>query len=348
MFSRASAKSAALLFVILSLVIVNISNLSYAFDFEPRSVVISTGVPSAVAEHDFSLTPARSDDIGSLVFEYCSNTPIIYVACIAPAGLDLSSASLISQSGNTGFSIDTVDSTVNKIVLSRTASPAIITASTYNFANITNPSTPGESVFVRIASFGSNDGSGAFIDKGAVAFAVQNTFIVNTYVPPFVRLCVGITVAPDCSSFIGDSIDLGILSSTHANFGNSQFATGTNDPSGYNVYALGTTMTSGNNIITALPAPTASIPGAQQFGINLRANLNPVTGQDPVGLGTGIPSPNYNIQNRFIFNDGDNIASSTLPSDYNRMTVSYLVNVPKSQIPGVYSTTITYLAVVQF
>jgi hypothetical protein len=30
------------------------------------------------------------------------------------------------------------------------------------------------------------------------------------------------------------------------------------------------------------------------------------------------------------------------------MTVSYLVNVPSNQPPGVYATTITYVATVQF
>jgi hypothetical protein len=107
-------------------------------------------------------------------------------------------------------------------------------------------------------------------------------------------------------------------------------------------------MTSGNNIIPSLPLPTASLPGTGQFGINLRANLIPTVGQDPVGLGTGSPSANYDIPNRYTFNDGDNISSSALTSDYNRMTVSYLVNVPKGQAPGIYSTTMTYVATVQF
>jgi hypothetical protein len=141
---------------------------------------------------------------------------------------------------------------------------------------------------------------------------------------------------------------MGILSSNSANKGQSQYAVATNDPTGYNVFATGTTMTSGNNLIPSLTLPTASLPGTGQFGINLRANLIPVVGQDPVGFGTGLPSANYNIPNRYLFNDGDNISSSSLPSDYNRMTVSYLVNVPKAQPPGIYSTTLTYVATVHF
>ncbi len=322
--------------------------LSYAVDLNFRSITLSSGVPSAITTHTVRFSLVSPDNVGSIVMEYCGNSPIIYVACTPPAGLNVSAASLTSQSGNTSFIIDSADTTANKIVLSRPPAAGDPAPNVYVFDNITNPSTAGQTVYVRISTYASIDGSGPYIDKGGVAFAVQNIFTVGTYVPTFIKLCVGLTVAPDCSSFSGDSIDLGILSSVRANTGQSQFATGTNDPTGYNVYALGTTMTSGSNIIKSIPAPAASFPGTPQFGINLRANLIPPVGQDPVGLGTGVPNANYNIPNRFIYNDGDSIASSPLNSDYNRLTVSYLVNVPKNQTPGIYTTTITYLAIVEF
>jgi hypothetical protein len=313
-----------------------------------RSVTLSTGVPSAVAEHLFKFTLPSTDDIGSIVFEYCSNSPLINFPCTPPAGLDVSSASLASQSGNVGFSIDGADSTANVIVLSRPTLAGNLLPNTYQFTNITNPSTAGQSVFVRIWTHNASDGSGPKIDGGAAAFAVQNIFNVGAFVPPFLKLCVGITVAPDCSAMSGDSIDLGTLSASRVSFGQSQFATATNDPNGYVVYSLGTTMTSGNNIIPALPAPSASFPGTGQFGLNLRANLIPAVGQDPVGFGTGLPAANYDMPNRFLFIDGDSITSSSLTSDYNRMTVSYIANIPSNQAVGIYATTVTYLATVQF
>lgn len=313
-----------------------------------RSIVISTGVPSAVATHLIKFDEATNGNIGSITFEYCSNSPIRFEACTPPAGLNVNAANLVSQTGNTGFTIDAADTTANTIVLTRAAAPGIIGPTSYFFDNITNPSTSGETVFVRVWTHTSSDGSGPQIDGGAVAFSVQDVFNIGAYIPPFLRLCVGIIVAPDCSSLVGDSLDLGDLSSTRANAGTSQFATATNDPSGYVIYALGTTMTSGNDTIPSLGAPTASSPGSGQFGINLRANLAPAVGQDPVGLGTGAPTANYNIPNRFLFNSGDSITTADLPSNYNRMTVSYLVNIPKSQAAGIYSTTMTYVATVQF
>lgn len=313
-----------------------------------RSVTPSSGVPSATADYLFKFTLPSTNTVGSIVFEYCADSPLIFDPCTPPAGLDVTAATLASQSGNTGFSIDSADSTANVIVLSRPPAAGNLTPNTYKFTGITNPSTPGQSVFVRMWTHAAADGSGPKQDGGASAFAVQSVFNVGAFVPPFVQICVGISVAPDCTSASGDSIDLGTLSASRASAGQSQFATATNDPNGYVVFSLGQTMTSGNNIIPSLSLPAASFPGTGQFGINLRANLIPTVGQDPVGLGTGLPAANYSIPNRFLFNDGDSITSSSLPSDYNRMTVSYVVNIPSNQAPGIYATTITYLATVQF
>jgi len=315
---------------------------------QDRSVVIGSGTVSAVTTEDIRFTLPSSANVGSLVLEYCSNLPWIGYICTAPTGLDLTSATIDSLIGNTGFSIDSTHSTVNKLVLTRPSDPVTNVPNELVLGNTVNPSVPGSTVYIRISSQASTDGTGPTIDTGAVAFAVQSIFNVNAFVPPFLKLCVGITVAPDCSTMVGDSIDLGELSSTVANKGQSQYATATNDPSGYVIYALGTTMTSGNNTIPSLSSPVASLPGTGQFGINLRANLIPAVGQDPVGVGTGTPTPNYDIPNRFVFNNGDSITSASLPSDYNRMTVSYLVNIPKNQPSGIYSTTMTYVATVQF
>jgi hypothetical protein len=155
-----------------------------ALFFEPRSVSLSSGTPLAVASHDFAIQFPSTNNVGSLVFEYCSNTPLPEVPCIPPSGLDVSGASLALQSGNTGFTIDTSASSANKIVLSRPLAPGLLVLSRYNFDNITNPSTPAETVYVRLLSFASNDGSGAYIDKGAATFAVQSVFNVGAFVPP--------------------------------------------------------------------------------------------------------------------------------------------------------------------
>jgi hypothetical protein len=201
---------------------------------------------------------------------------------------------------------------------------------------------------VRISTYPTVDATGPENDEGAVAFVTVNRFDVNAFVPPFLKLCVGLNISNDCSSVSGDSLDLGILTSNATKFGTSEFSTGTNSPSGYNIYALGTTMTSGNNIIPAINPAGGSQRGSSQFGFNLRANTSPSVGQNPQGIGTGTPQAGYNAPNVFKFQNGDNIASSNLSTDFSKMTVSYVVNINSGQSPGVYSTTITYLGVANF
>lgn len=309
-----------------------------------RSVTVSSSLASVVTSHNFKFNFISTSNIGSITFLYCDNTPLIGSACNAPAGLNVSAATLTGQTGNTGFGIDTTDTTNNQIVLTRASAPAAAVASSYDFANITNPSTSDRTVFVRITTYASADGSGSYTDYGSVAFATNSPFSVSTTVPPFVNLCAGVTVASDCSSTSGDHISMGSLSISQAKTATSQFAGATNSTTGYAVYLLGTTMTSGNNFIPALSTPTASKPGTSQFGINLTVNTGPAVGQGPSGAGTASPTVRYGTANRFTFVNGDMVASSGIPSEYNRMTVSYLANIGSSQPGGVYSTTITFLA----
>lgn len=294
------------------------------------------------------MTYASSTTVGSIVFQYCIDSAMPGDPCTPPAGLDLSSVALVQQTGNTGFSIDTVNSTPNKIVLTRPPTSASPVQSTYTFSPVTNPSTVNQTTYVRISTYTTADGTGPLTDKGSVAFSTTQTFTVGAFIPPFVELCVGVTVAPDCSSTNGDSIDLGTLSSRSTKAATSQYAVGTNDVTGYETFVIGSTMTSGNNVIPAAGTPTNNRPSTSQFGLNVRKNNGPLVGLDPTGTGTGVPAAQYDTPDLFSFVSGSLISSSDLSTEFNRMTVSYIVNVNPSQPAGVYNTSMTYLASVQF
>jgi hypothetical protein len=319
-----------------------------ALHLQNHSVKVSTSIISAVANYDFTFTYPSAGVVGSVVFQYCDSGALIDMPCNAPAGLDTSSASLVSQTGNVGFSIDTLNSTANKIVLTRVPAAAATIPSAYSFDNITNPSTPNATTYVRITTYASMDGTGPNTDDGAVAFATVSPFEVSAVVPPYLKLCVGIVVTDNCSTVSGDNLDLGVLSATSSKFGTSEFSAGTNSFTGYNIYTLGTTMTSGNNIIPAINPAGSSQAGISQFGLNLRANTKPPVGEDPQGAGTGAPIAGYNTSNIFKFQNGENIVSSSSSTDFSKMTVSYVVNINNNQPPGIYSTTVTYLAVGNF
>lgn len=323
------------------------SGSGHAAKLTNRSVQILSSRPSVTTGHNFGFDMTSSGSIGSIEFEYCDNDPFAGTACTAPAGLVVFSATLDTQTGEAGFIVDPL-STANKIILSR--APSAVTPPrpvTYSFSNIVNPAAPVHTVYVRISTFASVDATGPRTDEGAVAFATASGISVDGFVPPYITFCAGISVALDCSTSSGTKLNFGELSTTETRFLTSQFAGATNDESGYVVSLAGTTMTSGNNTIPALTSSSTSSAGTGQFGINLRANSAPSVGVDPVGSGSATADADYNAPNQFRFQN-DILASSPISTDFNRFTVSYIINIPDGQAPGVYSTTLTYIAVASF
>ncbi len=336
-----------LVFFLLLVMFVPFNN-AKAADLKPRSIIIGSSLASEVTTHEFRFTTITSGSIGSVVFEYCSNLPFFGAPCTAPNGLVVNSASITSQSGITGLSLSPGDSAANKIVLTRSVSVVNPTAVSINLSNITNQSNPNETVFVRISTLASTNGLGTPVDFGPVVYSTADGVGVGGYVPPFLTFCVGVTVELNCSSTNGSLINLGELSERDPSTGTSQFAVATNDPTGYNAYVSGGTMTAGNEIIPALASNAGSSIGTSQFGINLRSNSSPSVGADVTGSGTGVPVTGYNSSNSFRYNDGELIAQSPLPTNYNKFTVSYLVNISEDQAPGVYASSFTYTGIASF
>ncbi len=318
-----------------------------ASDLYSRRVIVGSSRPSAVTTYQFDFTIPSFSNLGSIEFEFCTNNPYIGTACTTPAGFDSSGVTLDSQIGETGFSVDGGLTTSSKVVLTRASVPSVGVPATYVLGNITNPSVVNQSVFVRIATYATVNASGPRTDTGAVVFATVNGIGVDGYVPPYLTFCVGVTVSLDCSTASGNILDFGELRPTQSRQVASELSGSTNDPGGYSVFLNGNTMTSGNNVITALGSPTASQPGTSQFGMNLRANNAPSVGADPIGSGTAVAAPQMSSQNQFYFN---NIAilSSPLSTNFNKFTASYIVNVSAGQPPGIYSTTLTYVATAAF
>jgi hypothetical protein len=312
-----------------------------------RSVQLINPQSGLQSGYKFSFSLLNSTPIGSIRFQFCSETPLIDNPCTAPNGFDASTATLTSQTGETGFSIDP-SSDANDIILSR---PAQLTAPgvlTYEFSNIQNPTDEG-SYYVRIQTYASTDISGAYTDAGGLAFAINNPISISTEVPPYLLLCGGVTITDfDCDSVAGDYINFGELSSQAAKSASTQLVLATNASSGYNLYADGTTMTAGNSIIPALTTGDVSRPGTSQFGFNFVANSTPAVGSNPAGPGSASVDPNYAVANRYRFGNGELVASSPNASDYRKFTVSYIVNIASSQPPGIYVTTLTYVAVASF
>lgn len=311
-----------------------------------RSVAVGSSQPSAQTSHAFTFSYVSLDHVGSIKFEYCTNSPFFDDTCDAPAGMSLAAASLSEQSGEVGFSV--VVANANELVIARAPAAPTPGSSHYVLDGVVNPSTPRQTVYVRVSTHGDGLAADPRIDEGAILFSTTGAFTTQGFVPPYLTFCVGVTVALDCSTATGNAMNLGELSTASASVATSQFSGATNDESGYTTYVHGTTMTAGNQIIPALGLPSPSSPGTSQYGINLVANTVPSVGGNPSGPGSATPLPGYSTQNLFKYVSGEAIAATNLPTEFRVFTVSYIVNVSGAQPVGRYATTMTFTAVASF
>lgn len=321
---------------------------TYAAQITARSMVISSNEPAATGvDYDFDFSIPTTGSMDSINIQFCSNSALVEDSCVAPNGLDVSGATLASESGLSGF-VKSSSSTANSLLLTHAPGNVQIAGPVHVvFSGVVNPTNAG-SYYAKIFTYPTTDGSGAYTDFGALAFAIIAGFDVSAEVPPYLTFCQGVTITGfDCTTASGNRIDLGQFSSVISSAATSQMLMATNAANGYAVQVSGITMTSGNNILPGM-TNTASQTGTSQFGINLRSNTNPTIGQDPSGPGTGLPTANYNHPNLFRFHNNEIIAQANDVQDYKKYTVSYVVNVSKEQAPGVYSTTLTYVCTAQF
>ncbi len=318
-----------------------------AADLINRKIILGSSEPSLSTTHTFEFTNPTAGTLGSIRLEYCQNSPLFNVACTPPAGLNLTPSTLSSQSGNVGFTKSGL-STATTVILSRTPGGTLSTINRYVLSSVVNPSALDATTFVRVSLYATTNATGPDFDRGAIAFSTSGRISIGGYVPPFLIFCVGVTVAPNCSSTNGSLVDFGELSRNNTSTATTQFAAATNDGTGLQVFLNGQTMTSGNNIIPPLSSSSLSNSGTSQFGINLRSNSSPSVGANLSGVGSTIPSSEYGASNQFKFSDGDLIARSTTSTDFNRFTVSYIANVSDGQAPGIYATTLVYTALASF
>lgn len=315
---------------------------------QTRSVRLANSEASATTRYAISFVHQSASPVGSIRFQICANDPLIGQPCTPPAGFGAGAAVLEVETGINGFVISPA-STANEIILTRPpAAPPANTAASYEFSNIVNPTSAG-TYFMRVESFASTDATGSHLDYGGLAFNINRSVTINVTVPPFLLFCTGVTIQPyDCGTATGAYTDFGDFSPTTTRTGKLQMLVATNAEFGYTVRAFGTTLTSGVNTITPLAAPDVSRPGVNQFGMNLRANVNPTVGQEVQGSGVASISPGYNTPNTYKFVSGDVIASSTTSDAYRLYTISYIVNIATGQPPGIYVTTLQYIALATF
>lgn len=346
----------AVLFIIASLVIsagLFCVPAAEAAQIDPRSLRISNSTAGAGGvTYRFEIGIATSGDIGSMRFQFCSNTSLIDDVCDPPFGLDALNANLSEQTGGGGgYSLHPMTGS-SEIILTRVPGNVASGLAVFTFTNLRNPVAIG-TTFVRVYTHASVDGTGPYTDAGGLAFATSGDVSVSAEVPPFLLFCAGVQIdGYDCASANGDLINFGELGADRTGAGVSQMLAATNADSGYGIRVSGTTLASGNNIIEPMSGQF-SRAGSSQFGMNLRHNFAPDVGRDAEGPGAGWPAggqngEGYDAPNRYRFKAGEVVAVVNEPDDFRKYTVSYVVNVPRGQPGGVYAATMTYICLANF
>ena len=147
-----------------------------------------------------------------------------------------------------------------------------------------------------------------------------------------------------CADFGSASKNLGILSTGSASFTSVNFSVKSYLAGGYTVVTSGQapTYSSGTSHTLATMSGGTSVPGTEQFGINLVANTTPAVGNNVQQLpdstfGFGSVAAGYGTANHFKYNNGDQIASSTRSSGTTCYDISYLFNISNTTPAGVYT-----------
>lgn len=336
-----------------------------------RSLTLQAGVSDGgskaggVVNHLFQFTLPGGSSVGSVKFEYCM---LAAGACTTPAGLVTTSATLGTQTGATGFTLD--NTTNGAPYLTRAA--AGVSANTpvsYQLMGVTNPTTENQTFFVRISTYASTDTTGSPIDTGTVTASTATQIVIDGTMPESLVFCTGASIGlniisnlPDCATATPGAISFDqLFSPTDTASTQSQMAASTNAGSGYAISVNGPTLTSGSNTIVPMNAMAVSAHGVSQFGLNLKANTVATT-TVPRGIEVapaanatnyrGQAATNYDTVDNFKYTTGDTVANSANGgaggTDAQIFTVSYIVNVPGSQPAGTYTSTLTYICTPTF
>jgi hypothetical protein len=151
----------------------------------------------------------------------------------------------------------------------------------------------------------------------------------NTTSDPFIEMVV-----------TANNINLGVLSSSSTATANGTFYVRAWQAHSYAVQTVSSPPTNSENgyNLHNLSTPTTSTAGTEQFGMNLVANTSPITfgtaPQQTTTFSYGTPTANYGTANKYTYNQGDTIATSSSSTSSTLYTISYIFNISASTTPA--------------
>ena len=351
------------------------------------TTVVGGSTPGGTVDDLFTFTVPSADQstaIESIGFQYCEqadstcgNLNTDYSMSTTGVSTTPGSATSSSLSSCTVSATTQLDPILNcSTAVTPGSSP--LTVQLVGVVN-PNPTAPNQnlSFYVRITTWTLTNEGGTNVDSGNVAAAVANPIVLSGQMPESLVFCTGGTVSetsgvPDCTTATSGAVSFQqLFSPNYTSVAISQMAASTNATSGYQITVLGPTLTSGSNKITAIGATAAApVKGTDQFGMNLVANTTATnsgcgttykcgTAITPASDGTSyfaLPASNYATPDTYAFaaNTTTVVATSGYPSgttvgtDAQIYTSTYIANVQGLTPAGTYTTTLTYICTPTF
>lgn len=192
---RSYSRRAGSLFAVAALVLATITpglvpSFASAAQLTERSIALSSAATSATAvTYDVDFTPATT--AGSLIIDFCSNSPLVGAECVAPTGFTAASAASTDAS-----SIGLQDSAVNTLVIETTLTAT--TAKSLEITGINNPTVEGP-LYVRITTYPTNTAGteyqsaqapGNYSDEAGAAVSIVDKINVSGAVLESMTFCI--------------------------------------------------------------------------------------------------------------------------------------------------------------
>lgn len=140
----------------------------------------------------------------------------------------------------------------------------------------------------------------------------------------------------------GTNTDIGVVSTSSATTTTGTFSVKNYLSSGYQVVTISNPPKYNTYTMQNLTSPTSSIPGTEQFGINLVHNTSPTSvGANPSQVPSstfsfGAAASGYDTTNKYKYVPGDTIAYSNSSSGETDYTITYLYNISNVTPGGTY------------
>jgi hypothetical protein len=350
---------------------------------DTRSVKMSSSVNAANnVKYSFAFSIGTTGNIGGIVIDFCTEDPIVADTCTLPTSFDTNKSTIgnpASQVGVTGMTTDTTNSTSKTLILTRTASSISSgTAVTFDMGNgtstgIKNPATTNTTFYARILTYAATATAqayastvpGTYVDFGGIALSTTAQLVVTAKVQEQLTFCI--YTGANCGAG-GTAVTLGDANgilSTSASYTNitGKFNASTNGTNGMDIYAAGATLTSPqSNTISAIgSSAAASSTGSEQYGFCIAVSGGSVTAISPYNhascssVTTGANAAGA-AQFAFDLSSGTNlgtlggmkVASASGPTLTTTGTIAFLANIAATTKAGVYTSTMTWVAVGKF